>query len=94
MIALFFLLSDLSKVTEAAELPKMTLMGVFDSGQPSSVIIKLYDVNKDIVCYLLTPENTVKRQINGAWTYEGNNIGSISCVAPNRNQINFDLKGK
>lgn len=67
-------------------------MGVFDSGQPGAVIIKLYDENEDIFCYVLMPENAVKRQLNGVWTYDGNNIGSISCVAPNRKRINFDLK--
>jgi hypothetical protein len=90
-IALLFLLSN---TPQAAGLPKMNLMGVFDSGQPSSVIIKLYDDNEDIFCYVLMPENAVKRQVNGVWTYDGNNIGSISCVAPNRKQINFDLKRK
>lgn len=92
-IALLFLCNS-GIVIANPNLPKMTLMGIFDSGQPSSVIIKLYDENEDIFCYVLMPENAVKKQISGVWTYEGNNIGSISCVAPARRQINFDLKRK
>ena len=77
-----------------SSLQQMTLIGVFDPGQPSAVILKLYDDNSDIYCYILMPQNAVKREINGAWTYDANNIGSISCVTPNREQINFDIPKK
>ena len=72
----------------------MTLSGVFDSGQPCTVIMNLYYDNSDIYCFILIPPCTVKRQINRAWLYDANNIGSITCVAPYRRQINLELDGK
>lgn len=90
---LFFLLINLNVYAQPLNsLPKMQLRGVFDAGQPGAVIIKIYDEQEDIFCYVLMPENAVKRQLNGVLTYDGNNIGSISCVAPTRRLINFDLK--
>jgi len=90
---IFFLIFCINAhANQLTSLPKMKLMGVFDAGQPGAVIIKIYDEKEDIFCYVLMPENAVKRNINGVLTYDGNNIGSISCVAPTRRPINFDLK--
>ena len=89
-----FLYPITSYSQQSTGLQKFSLINVFDSGQPGAVIIKLYDDNEDIFCYVLMPENAVKRQINGVWVYDGNNIGSISCVAPNRKQYSYDLKNK
>lgn len=90
---LFFLLISMNANAQSVNsLQRMILSGVFDAGQPGAVIIKLYDEHEDIFCYVLMPENAVKRQLNGVLTYDGNNIGSISCVAPTRRPINFDLK--
>lgn len=79
-VFILLLLSQASHAQQSGGFPKMTLRGVFDAGQPGAVIIKLYDESAEVLCYVLMPENAVKRQINGVWTYDGNNIGSISCV--------------
>jgi len=58
----------------------LRLVDIFEAGQPQTVILKLYDPDADVICYLLTPENAGKQVIDNKLVYEGNNIGSISCV--------------
>ena len=58
----------------------LQLVEVFDAGQPQAVILKLYDPQADVICYVLTPERASRQQSEGGWLYEGNNVGSISCV--------------
>ena len=58
----------------------LRLVDIFDAGQLQTVILKIYDAEADVICYVLTPENASKRQINELWTYEGNSVGSISCL--------------
>lgn len=59
----------------------MKLLGIFDAGQPGASIVKLYDPTDDVVCYVLTPDVTTRKQVEqNKFAYEGNSIGSISCL--------------
>ena len=58
----------------------LQLVEVFDAGQPQAVILKLYDAQAEVICYVLTPERAARKQADGVMVYEGNNVGSISCV--------------
>lgn len=60
--------------------PKMQYMGKFDAGVPNAGIYKMYDASDDIVCYILMPELPVTKKIPQGVMYEGNSLGSISCV--------------
>ncbi len=59
---------------------KMTVVDVYDAGQPQTIILKLFDPGTDVVCYVLMPEQAARKQIGGNWVYDGNAVGSISCV--------------
>lgn len=62
-------------------LPRMKPMGKFSAGVPNAGIYKLFDETDNIVCYVLMPNSLeTKREGGGELTYNGNNIGSISCV--------------
>lgn len=66
---------------EPQKKPQMKFMGAFDAGQPGVSIYKLFDPTEDVVCYALMPETAGRRQIEGGkWVYEGNTVGSISCL--------------
>ena len=56
-------------------------MGSFDAGQPGVFIYKMFDPTDEVVCYVLMPEVVGRKQISsGKYIYDGNNIGSISCL--------------
>ena len=41
----------------------------------------MFDPTEDVDCYILMPEVAGKRRVDGGkWIYEGNSIGSISCL--------------
>ncbi len=66
---------------ETQQKAQMKLLGVFDAGQPGVSVVKIYDQSDDVVCYILTPDTTTRREIEkGKFVYEGNSIGSISCL--------------
>lgn len=66
------------------EKPKMAFLGEFDAGQPNAGIYKLFDASDEVLCYILMPSTALKKQVDGgAWVYEGNSLGSISCVKVN-----------
>jgi hypothetical protein len=89
---LLLLVPAMSYAQQVGALPKMPLVGIFDAGQPGAVIMKLQDEKDGILCYVLMPENVARQQINGVWTFAGNNIGSISCVPSNKKQASPELK--
>lgn len=61
--------------------PKMTYMGAYDSGQAGVSIHKLFDPTEDVVCYVLMPDQAGRREgVGGGWIYDGNSVGSMSCV--------------
>lgn len=61
--------------------PKMKFLGAYDAGQPNVSIIKLLDPTDDVLCYVLVPDIASRKQIdNDKWTYDANNVGSISCL--------------
>ena len=63
------------------EKPKMQFMGAYDAGQPGANIYKMFDPTEDVVCYLLMPEVAGRKQIaQDKWIYDGNSVGSISCL--------------
>jgi hypothetical protein len=63
------------------EKPKMVYLGEFDAGQPNAGIYKLFDPTDEVLCYILMPTTALKKQAEGGvWVYEGNSLGSISCV--------------
>lgn len=64
--------------------PKMVFLGEFDAGQPNAGIFKLFDPTDEVLCYILMPTTALKKQAEGGiWVYEGNSLGSISCVKVN-----------
>ena len=81
--------------------PKMVYMGAYDSGQASVSIHKLFDPTEDVVCYLLMPDQAGRKEgVNGAWVYDGNPVGAMSCVKarvhvfPGASQGTQDTKSK
>lgn len=59
----------------------MTYMGAYDSGQANVSIHKLFDPTENVVCYLLMPDQAGRKEgLNGGWIYDGNSVGSMSCV--------------
>lgn len=73
--------SALAQDKKPAEKPKMQFMGAYDAGQPGVNIYKMFDPTEDVVCYIMTPETVTRKEVQaGKWVYEGNNIGSISCL--------------
>ncbi len=60
--------------------PRMQIVGKFDAGQPNVSIFKMYDASDDVICYALMPEVVTRKQTENGWTYDGNSIGSISCL--------------
>ena len=78
----FLVLScSLSSAAEVQKKAQMKLLGIFDAGQPGVSIVKVYDSSDDVVCYILTPDVTSRKQVDeGKFTYDGNSIGSISCL--------------
>jgi len=59
---------------------KMTGVDVYDAGQPQTIILKLFDPGTDVVCYILMPEQAARKEVGSKWVYDGNAVGSISCV--------------
>jgi len=59
---------------------RMTVVDVYDAGQPQAIILKLFDPGSDVVCYVLMPEQAARKEVGSKWIYEGNAVGSISCV--------------
>jgi hypothetical protein len=65
---------------QVVEKPKMKFLGAYDGGQPGVGIYKMFDPTDDVVCYILMPEAANRRKTEGGWVYEGNSVGSISCL--------------
>lgn len=81
LACLMFCGEALSQDKKIPEKPKMQFMGAYDAGQPGVNIYKMFDPTEDVVCYIMTPETVTRKQVEGGkWVYEGNNIGSISCL--------------
>lgn len=83
ILVLFFLVSSYatSAPKEAKGKPKMQFMGAYDAGQEGVSIYKMFDPTEDVVCYLLMPETAGRKKgEDGKFIYDGNSIGSISCV--------------
>ena len=59
----------------------MKFLGAYDAGQPNVSIIKLLDPTDDVLCYVLVPDIATRKQVDkDKWTYDANNVGSISCL--------------
>ena len=68
--------------------PKMIFMGAYDAGQPGVNIYKMFDPTEDVVCYVLMPEVAGRKQIDSEkWIYDGNSVGSISCLKTKLNVV-------
>jgi hypothetical protein len=74
------LLAGVAFSADAQSRKSLQLVEVFDAGQPQAVILKLYDQQADVICYVLTPERAARKQVEDSLVYEGNNIGAISCL--------------
>ena len=60
---------------------KNIFLGEFDAGQPDAGIYKLYDPTDEVLCYILMPTNSTRKQVEpGKWAYESNSLGSLSCL--------------
>ena len=62
---------------------QMRYVATFESGQPNASIYKQYDASDDVICYILMPDSAIKKQLDGKLVYEGNNLGSLSCLKAN-----------
>lgn len=62
---------------------QMRYVGTFEAGQPGAGIYKLYDSSDDVICYVLMPDTAARKQVDAKWVYEGNALGSISCLKAN-----------
>ncbi|MEN9482119.1 MAG: hypothetical protein RLZZ298_3514 [Pseudomonadota bacterium] len=70
-----------SQENKPPEKPKMQFMGAYDAGQPGVNIYKMFDPTEDVVCYILMPEVAGRKPVDGGkWIYDGNSVGSISCL--------------
>ena len=66
---------------KVAEKPKMQFMGAYDAGQAGVSIYKMFDPTEDVVCYILMPETAGRKAVEGGkWIYDGNSVGSLSCL--------------
>jgi hypothetical protein len=68
------------KPPKLPEKPQMKFLGAFDGGQPGVGIYKMFDATDDVVCYILMPEVANRRKTEDGWVYDGNSVGSISCL--------------
>ena len=59
---------------------QMRFIGTFESGYKDAGIYKMVDTSDDVICYVLMPDNSSNRIVDGKLIYEANNVGSISCV--------------
>jgi len=81
LVSLFILASAQAQDKNAPEKPRMQFMGAYDAGQVGASIYKMFDPTEDVVCYILMPETAGRKAVEGGkWIYDGNNIGSISCL--------------
>jgi hypothetical protein len=55
-------------------------VGKTRGGFEGSEIVKLYDPGEGVTCYILSPGNVRTSGIGSSRTFEGNNVGSISCL--------------
>jgi hypothetical protein len=62
---------------------QMRYVATFEAGAPNASIYKLYDASDDVICYILMPDSAIKKQLDGKLVYEGNNLGSLSCLKAN-----------
>ena len=69
--------------TQSAQKAQMRYVATFEAGQPSASIYKLYDASEDVICYILMPDTAIKKQLEGKLVYEGNTLGSLSCLKAN-----------
>jgi hypothetical protein len=82
LMALLTAVGGMAGYSLAAPAPlNMVPMGSAQGPFRDSGILKLLDPAENVVCYVLAPER-VSHKLNssGQALYEGNNIGSISCV--------------
>jgi hypothetical protein len=67
--------------TKDSKKPIMKFLGAYDAGVSNASIIKLFDPTDEVLCYVLMPDNTSRRQVDkDKWVYEANSVGSISCL--------------
>jgi hypothetical protein len=59
---------------------QMRFIGTFAAGYKDVGIYRMLDVADDVICYVLMPENASNKIVQGKLMYEGNSVGSISCV--------------
>lgn len=95
VIKLLYLLTAFSVLNgyAFAEGAKMDYLGMFDAGQQGVSIYKMFDKSDNVICYILMPEVAGRRpaDIPSKWIYEGNTIGSISCV---KTLVNIGIVGQ
>lgn len=78
------LLSLLLLGSTAIAAEKIPVVEVFDGPLEGSVVAKLLDRKTNVVCYVLAPSFAAYKQNYSSGkrdlVYDGNNVGSISCV--------------
>lgn len=69
--------------TQSTQKSQMRYVATFEAGQPNASIYKLYDASDDVICYILMPDTAIKKQLDSKLVYEGNTLGSLSCLKAN-----------
>lgn len=70
-----------AQASKAPQKSQMQFFGAFESGQQGASIYKMFDPTEDVLCYILMADVAGKKQTeNGLFIFEGNNVGSISCM--------------
>lgn len=60
---------------------QMVFVGSYNAGQPGVNVYKFLDPTEEVLCYILMPVVSGRKQLdNGAVIYDANTIGSMSCV--------------
>lgn len=70
-----------AQTTPHAPQNQMVFLGSYNAGQPGVNVYKFLDPTEEVLCYILMPVVAGRKQLdNGAIIYDGNTIGSMSCV--------------
>jgi hypothetical protein len=83
LVALMSALYTSYSLAQATPKAQMRYVATFEAGLPNASIYKLYDVSEDVICYILMPDTAIKKQVDGKLVYEGNTLGSLSCLKAN-----------
>jgi hypothetical protein len=80
------LLSVISSAASAAPHENMNYIRDWQGSFDATFIQKFEDPQDGVVCYVMAPNTLSTSTVNGTLRFEGNNVGSISCVKVHETQ--------